>query len=602
MLKQSIGMGLLCIAGQAFSADIIITTTLDNDVDDKECSLREAIHYVNTGMPKEGYKGCGGENSTTSILLKEKEIYNIKSQLVLNKSATIKTTYETNVTQTVNKGLLNAIIKMDGKDRILKIEKALDADSKDLPVVRLEELTLEGCGTNSCQVDQGGLIFNYANLSLDYVKLTSGYANQGGAIFTAGVEGDIALATVKNTLIEGNTAQQGGAVYSVFPSLRMTQSVVRKNTTHHTASANLYTEQALLNTAQGHIYNSSLYANNGAVLNIIDGVAVNNATIVANKGTGIVFAAQDKFGIVANSIILANSDGGSDSNCTFATSVTNENKRLQNNLVTASCGSGEADYENQILPLEFNPIAGNDIEGKCPNITESPKAILCPYKASEKSFLGYFRPRIPLDYQNISESPIINTGKAAVSEHALFCMGSDQREQSRPSTSPANISCDRGAIEIVVPRSSSLVGQDLKVGEIAKFSILDALGDSDLVPKSECNRIVGAAPQGEVWQDGCITIKQQSHISSKGKLTIDLDGNVVYTPNSAWHGEDSFTLRVITTTSRFEESDPYLDVRVNIVQEPDNTMVSDKIKTSGGSTGLGWLVILLGLGMLRRLK
>lgn len=60
MLKRSIGIGMLCVAGHAYSADIIVNTTEDITKDDKECSLREAIEYVNRGMPKEGYNGCGG--------------------------------------------------------------------------------------------------------------------------------------------------------------------------------------------------------------------------------------------------------------------------------------------------------------------------------------------------------------------------------------------------------------------------------------------------------------------------------------------------------------------------------------------------------------
>ena len=43
MLKRSIGLGVLCFAGHAYSADIILTTTEDIVKDDKECYLREAI-------------------------------------------------------------------------------------------------------------------------------------------------------------------------------------------------------------------------------------------------------------------------------------------------------------------------------------------------------------------------------------------------------------------------------------------------------------------------------------------------------------------------------------------------------------------------------
>lgn len=43
MLKQSIGVGMLCLAGHAYSANISVTTTEDVVKDDQECSLREAV-------------------------------------------------------------------------------------------------------------------------------------------------------------------------------------------------------------------------------------------------------------------------------------------------------------------------------------------------------------------------------------------------------------------------------------------------------------------------------------------------------------------------------------------------------------------------------
>ena len=69
MLKQSIGIGMLFIAGHAYSSNIIVTTTADTKADDQQCSLREAIEYINLGMPEEGYLGCGGKNASSVILL-----------------------------------------------------------------------------------------------------------------------------------------------------------------------------------------------------------------------------------------------------------------------------------------------------------------------------------------------------------------------------------------------------------------------------------------------------------------------------------------------------------------------------------------------------
>ena len=69
MLKRGIGLGLLCISGHTFSANVIVTTVDDVVKADEQCSLREAIQYVNMGMPAEGYNGCGGKESSAIIQL-----------------------------------------------------------------------------------------------------------------------------------------------------------------------------------------------------------------------------------------------------------------------------------------------------------------------------------------------------------------------------------------------------------------------------------------------------------------------------------------------------------------------------------------------------
>ena len=51
MLKRGIGVGLLFVAGHAYSAgEIIVNTTADEVKNDNLCSLREAIEYINQGM------------------------------------------------------------------------------------------------------------------------------------------------------------------------------------------------------------------------------------------------------------------------------------------------------------------------------------------------------------------------------------------------------------------------------------------------------------------------------------------------------------------------------------------------------------------------
>ncbi|WP_313390562.1 CSLREA domain-containing protein, partial [Acinetobacter sp.] len=168
MLKKSIGIALLCIAGQSYSADIIVTTTEDIEKDDKECSLREAVEYVNRGLAKSGFMGCGGENSSSTIILKEKNTYVLNQHIAIKKSLTIRAVAESDGEFSTDEkalGLHNAHIQMKGTDNLFRINS-----TDTLVQLNLKELDLEGCGKTSC-AEQGGLIYNKGQLILEYNRL-----------------------------------------------------------------------------------------------------------------------------------------------------------------------------------------------------------------------------------------------------------------------------------------------------------------------------------------------------------------------------------------------------------------------------------------------
>ena len=125
MLKRSIGIGMLFIAGHAYSSNIVVTITEDIQANDKECSLREAVEYINLGLPEEGHNGCGGENSSNVILLEKHAVYKLNQQLKITQPLSIKTTYDTGLKENNIKGLNNAIIEMAGNERIFHIESII---------------------------------------------------------------------------------------------------------------------------------------------------------------------------------------------------------------------------------------------------------------------------------------------------------------------------------------------------------------------------------------------------------------------------------------------------------------------------------------------
>ncbi len=92
MLKRSIAFALLAAAGHAYSADIQVTSLIDEDKDDTLCTLREAVQFLNYRASSNaadvekyatGYHGCGGKDASSNIILKRDKEY------ALNKSITI---------------------------------------------------------------------------------------------------------------------------------------------------------------------------------------------------------------------------------------------------------------------------------------------------------------------------------------------------------------------------------------------------------------------------------------------------------------------------------------------------------------------------------
>ncbi|MGE8539181.1 MAG: rhombotarget A, partial [Acinetobacter sp.] len=464
MLKKSIGMALLCMAGQAYSADVIVTTTEDIEKDDKECSLREAVEYINRGLAKEGFMGCGGENSSSTIILREKNKYILNKHIAIKKSMTIRSVADNDGEfSTVEKtlGLHNAHIQMQGTDNLFRINS-----TDELIQLNLKELDLEGCDKASC-AEQGGLIYNQGQVVIDYSRLFNGAANRGGAVYNAGNFGQnfISRIEIKNTLVENNKAQQGGILYSELPAFLISKSVLKNNQTLDNTAANIYSAGQFSDSSDtqnisAEVLSSTILKNKGVLINVMDGMGLNNLTIVDNTDTALRIYAPNGRAYVANSIILKN--GAQD--CQIATG---DKSLIQNNLLSASCGAGDAIAPNEIWNgTSLLAEASGQSEGICQTLNENSSAILCPYSVPKGQFLGYMRPRILLSHNQLSESLIVNQGTALdLANPTVACEAADQRGINRLMD---NLFCDRGAIEITVPTSGSLVGQDLLKGEIAK--------------------------------------------------------------------------------------------------------------------------------------
>ncbi|ENX33538.1 rhombotarget A [Acinetobacter colistiniresistens] len=627
MLKRMLACALFTVTGYAYSADIQVTTLVDEDKDDAVCSLREAVEFLNKRSQKEfenGYHGCGNKDASSTIILQRDQTYQLNSALNIKAAMTIRTIVSDGFNDN-KKGLNNATLKMAGTDRLFVIDDN-NVESA-LLAVNLIELNLQG---TSNKLNDGGLILNRESLSIQYSRLTGGSANRGGAIYNAGVSSDAkntaGYVFINNSIFQNNKADQGAVIYSEMPMYLITQSVIRDN--EGVAGPNgalLFVQTGFNNDTiagalavrSSGIRSSTIFHNKGGyVANIREGMVLNNNTIIKNAA-GLylqslnfkVTTEEDVNGekketvkeypssYVSNSVLVANGN----SNCG---STSDDTTIVQSNLTTSECDRNAGErlpnfMWNQNDPEQALIAGGTNDEGIC--AAPPAKGLLCPYSTPKDQMLGFFKPRLLTSYKLLSDSLIVNKGRI-YSDGTTFslasCEATDQRGKSRTGF---NELCDLGAIELVVNRGEiPIVGQDILYGQIAKFSIAESLLDGELLDPATCETQLGKRSDGQPWQAGCLQVIQ-TQTPSKGKVTLDQDGNVTYVPDSDWHGADKFNLRVMTTTTRFNDASNYfIDIPATIVQDPPNTFKSKTVNV--GSFGLGAILALLGLIGLRRLK
>jgi rhombotarget A family protien len=310
---------------------------------------------------------------------------------------------------------------------------------------------------------------------------------------------------------------------------------------------------------------------------------------------------EEKFpsAFVSNSIIV---DNGT-TNCVTSS---DDESVVQSTLTTSDCNlHAPAERPNFMWDknnLKHKLIAGDSVEK---DICDAPPAdgLLCPFTTPKDQLVGFFKPRLLSSYSTLSDSLIVNKGRIYSDGSSIGLASCELIDQRGKNRSGYDELCDLGAIELVINRSEvPIAGQDILYGQIAKFNISESLLDGELLDSASCERILGKRSDGQTWQPGCLEV-QQTLTPSKGKLTIDQFGNVVYTPNSNWHGADKFNLRIITTTTRFNDvSNYYITIPTTIVQDPPNNFESKTVNVSGGSLGLTSILMLLGLIGFRRFK
>ncbi|EOH6355038.1 TPA: rhombotarget A [Acinetobacter baumannii] len=616
MLKRSIAFALLAAAGHAYSADIEVTSLVDEDKDDTVCTLREAVQFLNyrgssnaADVEKyaNGYHGCGNKDASSNIILQRDKEYTLNSRITITAPLTISTAKnDSTLVDTDQPGSHNATIKMAGTDQLFKIDD--ESVEKLSFAVTLSDLNLQGARSSNT-ILEGGLIYNHEQLTIRNSRLINGYATRGGAIYNAGnlsnTPNTAGTVTLVNNLIQNNKAAEGGVLYSGIPLYFITQSVIRDNEVTTADNALFYTQTKFSDESTGGyltsraigISNSTIFHNKGGfIANVRDGMFVNNITMIKND-KGLFLEASQGNASVSNSILVGNTI-----NCQASST---DKAIIQSNLVISDCNrNATSKLPNILFPANEKLIAGNNDEGIC-DVTEK-DGLLCPFNTPKDSFLGFFKPRLLESYNTLADSLIINKGHLYSDASSVGLAGCEKFDQRGKRRSGYDELCDLGAIEYILNTEISPVGQDIRYGQVAKFSILGSLSESDLVTPATCKRLFGERSDGKDWQPGCLKIIQNKDTPiSKGTLILDQSGNVTYTPNGNWHGADIFSIQVVTSVTRFNEGVDfqYISIPTTISQAPLSGIEDKSVSTGGGgSIGGGFLLSLFSLIALRRLK
>lgn len=509
------------------------------------------------------------------------------------------------VDSSVTDKLARTKIRVSGKSRMFSLDDA-DADAKVFKTVKLVNLDLAGCSTTAAPqdcADKGGVILNKEFLTLENVYLHDGQASASGGGIYNDKHGVLKIA--RSTLF-GNTAPQGAAVTSAYLDLYILESLFRDNveTTSNGAIVKILLDTVTDASVQSQrlVENTTFGKNEGTAISVWDLRPKNpgdkddprpnnailrfrNLTLVENKG-GIDF--NGKPIILHNSIIAGN--GVRDClNAPAGLPAAN----FHHNFTGSSCPAGQnnTSYDPPANPADpLDPKAGNRliadlVNGKC--ATPPALGLLCPL-ADNGGKAASYKPRLLSTYTAITDSPIVNRGDLPSSaSSAMTCSSSDQRGTARSL-------CDIGAVELESLNLSDH-GIDAKMGDTLHISLLEKIGDGELMPYSWCvaNGITGAI----AGMDGCVVITSPAE---KGRLVFDnATHEIVYTPSPGYHGVDRFTYTLTTTLSHFSDAinDKTLSVKVTIVADPASTMQS---KNFAGATGFMILAGLAGLVALRR--
>ena len=270
---------------------ITVTTTADEDVENGECSLKEAIKAANADSE---YLDCPAGSGVDLIILPE-GVYTTTQLPFITTAMTI-----------AGDGLSKTIIQASACNPVTEActhTGLLFWVADEWGELRLEALTLRHGRVESSSY--GGAIYNAGDVRLSNTAVYGNLGIQGGAILNAGT-GNV---TIENSTLYQNKADNGGAVFNIG-DLTVQGSTFQGNIAENAAAIRNDGELTITNST----FSGNMADDRAAGIDNHGAATLINTTFSGNTGTQGVGFYNGLTGTldIINTIIANSSGGGSD--------------------------------------------------------------------------------------------------------------------------------------------------------------------------------------------------------------------------------------------------------------------------------------------------
>jgi len=277
-----------------FAAAIVVNTLVDEDVNNGTCSLREAITAANTNA---AYRGCSAGSGTDTITFSVNGIINLTGMLpIVRSNINFQGPGAANLTIRRNTGGNYRLMWIYDPNLTINISDLTWSNGRTIGAVCGGAGIYNSPGT-TMTVTNSVFSFNHADCS-------------GGGIFNAGI------LTVTNSTFSNNDGGFEGEGGALFNNYGGTMTVINSTFTSNQGRIN---GGAIHNHASTSIYNSTfsgnyagdecptcnppVIASGGAITNYPGTLYIENSTLTANTGGGIV---SQGTATLANSTVVFN--------------------------------------------------------------------------------------------------------------------------------------------------------------------------------------------------------------------------------------------------------------------------------------------------------